>query len=116
MNGLNLRANIWYITNASDDIVAGAVLTGTLAYHDVPVRIEEQRVTQVILEQGLETAKLYDCVLQSRVIIHERDEVEVTKPSTHRLFGKRLRAMVVQHDSLIDPRAHQECVLRRVEP
>ena len=116
MNGLNLRVTIWHISNDADDVVAGAMLTGTPAYVDVPMRLEEQRVTQVVLEQGFEVPKLIDATTSTRVIIHERDEVEVTFPPEHRLFGQRLRVMAVQYDSLMGRIAHQELVLRKVNP
>ena len=56
--GTNLRCIILRYTEGDDDIVGGATVTGTVVYADIPLRLEEQPVQQLLLQQGLETEKI----------------------------------------------------------
>jgi len=117
MVGLNARITVWRIHNATDDPIGGAVLTGTPVYQNVRARLENDQPTQALLEQGFETPRLVTVIIPGSFIVLERDEVEVTSPVTHAYFGKRLRVLGVQMDSLHprDPRNHTELKVRRVE-
>ena len=58
--GQNLRCTIWRITESYDDSIGGAQITGTAAYSGIDIRIEEQPVQQLLLQQGIETQKIFE--------------------------------------------------------
>lgn len=98
--GLNLRADIWRIDYANDDSIGGAVITGSVTYWDVPLRMETTQPMQVFLEQGLETPRMFTgVVIPGTLDIRERDELEIRAPRDHWDFGKRFRITAVQHSS-----------------
>jgi hypothetical protein len=105
--GYNIRANIWRIAWASDDTVGGAVTTGTLQYQNVHVRMQSNPEEQLILQQGLETVRTFVAtVIPGTLDIHERDELEISKPTDHRYYGERFRITNVRYTDLNkrDPR------------
>lgn len=120
MEGLYTTARIWRIVNsdvAHDSPVGGAVLSGTVFYEGARCAFQDVVSTQALLEQGLETVKLIDCVVQPATLaIQERDELEVTAPSNHWYLGQRLRVIQVIRSSMhpSNPNAHIELKLQRV--
>jgi len=96
--GLNIRTNIWRMSNNPDDVVGGAQITGSLQYQDVMSRIQANPEEQVILQQGLETERTYTmtCV-PGTMDVRERDEVEVSKPTDHVYYGLRFRIVGVRY-------------------
>ena len=66
--GLNIRVDIWRMTEGTDDAVGGAMITGTVAYQDIYARLTLRRPSQIMLEQGLEVDKIGDLLLQGRNI------------------------------------------------
>jgi len=116
MYGLNLKAQIWQMNQAGDDSVGGSVITGTVAYTDVAVRLSARRPSQASLEAGLEVNRIIDCILVGKgLTINERDEIEVTFPTTHPYFGERLRVTGLQLDSRRRNTGHTELTLSRIE-
>jgi hypothetical protein len=121
MNGLYCRANIWRMNNSDpdgDDVVGGAMISGTLVYESVQCAFQDSRATQALYEQGLEVPRLVDCVMIPETMdIRERDEVEVVSPYNHRFVNKRLRIIEVirgiTHPS--SRHGHIELRLQRVE-
>lgn len=90
--GQNCRGNIWRIGWGADDRVGGAVTTGTLEYQNVYARFQEQPEEQLILQQGLETTKIYKAtIVPGTLDIRERDEFEVSQPLDHFYYGLRFR-------------------------
>lgn len=116
--GLNVRGNIWRIDTTTDDVVGGAVTTGTLVYTNVWLRFEAQEPEQLLLQQGLETPKIFNvtCV-PATLDIRERDEVEISKPTDHLFYGYRFRVIGVRYSSHVprDPRNYLMLTLRRSE-
>jgi hypothetical protein len=105
--GSNVRANIWRISWGADDVVGGAVTTGTLYYQNVYARFQANPEEQLILQQGLETVRTYTAtIILGTLDIRERDEFEVSKPTDHRYYGERFRIIGVQYTDLNkrDPR------------
>lgn len=107
--GLNLRLSITHYHYHADDSVGGAVPHGLTTYSDVQARLESKMPSQLLLEQGLETEKIFVFLVRSGTLdIHERDEVEITSPFSHKYYGKRFRVVGVtesnQHPS--DPRTY----------
>lgn len=95
--GLNIKVTIHRMTLDTDDDVGGAQITGSVAYADLAARITPRRPSQLLLEQGLETDKIFDMAVQGHgLTIYERDEVEVTWPTGHLHYGQRFRILGVQ--------------------
>ena len=98
--GFNIKVRVWRVSFGTDDAVGGAVTTGTFAYTNVSARIEEIPVDAVFLQQGIETTQVYQMMVKpSTMTIYQRDEVEITWPTGHRLYGVRLRVMGDAHSS-----------------
>lgn len=94
--GLNLRGTIWRMNQDDDDTVGGVMITGTPVANNLPMAISSNRPMQASLEQGLETNAIFDATVKCGVVIYERDEVEVTCPSSSPHYGLRFRIMGVQ--------------------
>lgn len=98
--GFNIKVSVWRVSYGSDDVVGGAVVTGTFAYTDVDARIEEIPVDAVFLQQGIETVQVYSMTIKpSTLTIYQEDEIEITWPPEHRLYGVRLRVKGDAHSS-----------------
>lgn len=93
--GLILQGTIWQMNQAADDLVGGAVITGTVI-SSVPMALYARRPSQMSLEQGLEVPALFDATVKCGVAIRERDEIEVTCPASSPHYGLRFRVMGVQ--------------------
>ena len=94
--GLNLQGTIWRMNQDEDDLVGGAMITGTPVANSLPMALFSNRPTQASLEQGLETEAIFDATVRCGVVIYERDEVEVTCPTHSPHYGLRFRVMGVQ--------------------
>lgn len=98
--GLNIRIDVWRMTVNEDDVVGGAVVTGTVAYQGLAARLTMRRPSQLLLEQALETEKIADLLVQGRnVTIFERDEIQIVWPLTHAFYNDRFRVLGVQPSS-----------------
>jgi hypothetical protein len=60
--GMNNRVRIWRIDYDSDDIVGGAMPTGTVAHSNVHARVEANPEDQLLLQQGLETVRTFNAL------------------------------------------------------
>jgi hypothetical protein len=100
VTGLNLSLDVWRTEYYTDDMIGGAVVSGTLQFHNVIARFEADLPTQVILEQGLETDHIITAVVVPGTLdIRERDEVEIIAPYDHWDINKRFRVVGVAHSS-----------------
>lgn len=98
--GLNIKVDVWRMTVNQDDVVGGAEVTGTVAYQDIAARLTLRRPSQMLLEQGLETEKIGDLLLQGHdLTVYERDEIQIAWPLTHEFYGDRFRILGVQPSS-----------------
>lgn len=114
--GYNAIAKILRYTNQDDDVIGGANPSGTVLLDNVWCRIEPIEPTMALLEQGLETVKLYRTTLDYRAKnVEENDELIVTAPIGSFYRDKAFRFVSVQHSSLQadDPRSHVLVVMRR---
>jgi hypothetical protein len=119
MQGMWSRLTVWRMLNSSvvnDSAGGGAMLTGTVLYMGVRAALQDAQGTQALFEQGLETVKMVDCLVEPGTLdIQERDEVEDTVPGSV-YFRQRLRVVQViagiTHPS--HPHAHLELKLRRI--
>ena len=109
--GLNSRCMIWRITQDADDIVGGAVITGTVVYENVLTRFESEPEDQIFAAQGLETLRTYKAtIVPGTLHIKERDELEITYPFDHPYHGDRFRVTSMQY-STHNPRDPRNYVL-----
>lgn len=102
----------------ADDVVGGAIVTGSVAYETVRMRFEPQRANLLLLEQGLETTRLISIMLwPASLVIYERDELEVTRPAYHPNFGQRFRITTVNRMSIhpADPRGFIHIFCERMD-
>lgn len=98
--GLIFLADIYRITFPQDDIAGGAQSSGTCMYHNVTINMSENKVEQVILQQGLETTKTFAAtVVPGTLTIYERDELQIVAPRDHWYYGDRFRIVDVQRAS-----------------
>lgn len=92
--GLNVAFDVWRILEDSDDVVGGAMITGSVVYYSVPGRFQKLNASQVYLEQGLETERIFTCHLVPGTLdIKERDELQLVQPTDHPMYGQRFRVV-----------------------
>lgn len=98
--GQNTLCKIWRINTDPDDIVGGAVTTGTVVYDYIPIRFQAEPEQQLLLQQGLQTMRTFTVmVVPGYLDIRERDELEITDPKDHIYYGKRFRITSVSYSS-----------------
>lgn len=100
-SGFNIRVNIWRISTVTgDDVVGGAITTGTVVYSGVMARLEQEPASQLLLQQGLETLHTYRMnIIPGTLTVYERDEIELVKPEDHHYYGQIFRVMGVMYSS-----------------
>ena len=117
--GLNLVGKIWrYTASSYDDDIGGAQPSGTIVYDNVSARIDAQKPTMALVEQGLETQTIFVGVLHpGNMRLESNDEFEVVSPSISHHYGKKYRIIGIQEQSThpADSRQFVMVTLRRVE-
>lgn len=120
LQSLNSLCSIYRDATIDDDAIGGAVPTKSAVYTNIKCRVSSVRPSQIMREQGLETPKLYNIVIQQKsppnaLEIRENDEFYLTSPSNHELHHLYIQIDGVQIDSihLNDPRRHIELTLSR---
>jgi len=99
--GLNTRVRIWRLDDIDDDVVGGAVISGTVAHYNVRARIEANPEDQLLLQQGLETVRTFNALIVPGTLdVRERDELEITRPTYHPYYASRFRIVGVQYSSM----------------
>lgn len=114
--GQNQLAKIYRYTNINDDVVGGSLPSGTLLHNSVLVRISPIKPTIALLEQGLETVKLFQTsVSYVASDLKENDEFLIYEPIESKYYQNRFRVVSTQHPSLRpnDPRCQVIAILRR---
>lgn len=106
--GLNLVCNICVYT-FSDDEVGGALPSGTVAYENIPIRIENARNSLTLNIQGYETTKFLSAVAMYKpgMEINERKNyVHVVSPPNTEHYNRKFRIVSYQVSNLhpSDPR------------
>lgn len=116
--GLNLLVTVWKYTFPTDDVVGGAVPTGTPLYTNIQARIQAEKPTMALLEQGLETPTMFTAVLWPGTLLLEHNyEVQVTAPTISKYYGEHFRIIGMQNTSTYadDPRGFVLLTMRRSE-
>jgi hypothetical protein len=99
--GMNNRVRIWRIDYDSDDVVGGAMPTGTVAHSNVHARVEANPEDQLLLQQGLETVRTFNAlIVPGSLDVRERDELEIYRPVYHPYYGVRFRIVGIQYSSM----------------
>jgi hypothetical protein len=114
--GYNALAKILRYDYKDDDDIGGANPSGTVMLENVWCRIEPIEPTMALLEQGLETVKLFRTTLDYRAKnVIENDELVVTAPIGSIYRNKAFRLISVRPSSLRadDPRSQVLVVMRR---
>lgn len=114
--GTNYLVKIFRPTTPVDDIVGGAIPVDTLVHDHLLARIEARRPTMALLEQGLDTIKLFVADLSwIAKDTKENDLLYVFEPVDAPYAGLKFRIISVRLPSLRgnDPRSHVQVTLRR---
>lgn len=112
--GLVLQVTIWRIMFITDDEVGGSVPSGTPLYNHVNCRFEADMPQQLLLQQGLETPKMYTITMRPASLdIRERDEIEITWPPEHKYYQDKFRVVGV-NESNFHPRDNRGYLLVNV--
>lgn len=116
--GLNVRIEVWRVTEGADDDVGGAIVTGTVLYDTADARLQAMKPSYLLLQQGLEVESLFRLMVQcSDRPYKEFDEVEIIWPIQHKYYGERFRIIKIQEDSLhpFDRRSFVEFTLSKMK-
>lgn len=98
--GNNMRVDVWRITMPTDDVVGGAITTGTIVYSGVQAFMQETPQQMILVQQGLETLSVFNVtIVPGTLMIRERDEIEIVQPVDHYYYGQRFRVMSSRHSS-----------------
>ena len=99
--GLNQVARLIRFSYPADDVVGGAVPSGTVVYENLHIRIKSEEPTQALLEQGLQTPTIFTGLLfGGNITIEHNDQIEITAPVLGNWFyGKKFRVIGIQRSS-----------------
>lgn len=99
----NTLFQIHTITQGNDDVVGGAVLTGTVSAFCVWGNLAENPPSMLLLQQGIEVKNTATILIREFANspdprqVRERDEIEVVGPAGHEYIGRRFRVVSVVH-------------------
>ena len=116
--GFNIKIRLWDITNQSDDVVGGAVITGTVV-GIFDARLQANPDQQLLLQQGLETERTFSLTTFIQPAYYsylkERNEIDVYAPTDHPYYGDRFRIRSIRFSDLNprDPRNYVMMSLSR---
>lgn len=115
IQGMNVTLSIYRRVEGASDAIGGAVDTTSLVYSGVAARISNLKSEEQQEQQGLETAKLYNCSVQPVTLDIRESDLVVPDNGSH--SGKNFRVVGVQVDSILpnDPRAHLSLRLYHVD-
>jgi hypothetical protein len=92
--GMNNRVRIWRIDYDSDDVVGGAMPTGTVAHSNVHARVEANPEDQLLLQQGLETVRTFNAlIVPGSLDVRERDEPVILLPEYYKSLALYLKSL-----------------------
>lgn len=113
--GMNMAVRFIRLTYQTDDDVGGSNPTGTYLHDWVEGRIEEAPANTALLQQGLETEKIFSAMFWGHLLtFREQDECEVISPPNHPYFGKRFR-VISRTDSSNHPAQKRNTVLAKLK-
>ena len=102
--GQNVKLRFWRIAYDPDDVVGGAVITGSVT-GEYPARLRENPPSQLLLQQGLETVSTYTAIVVPGTIdVRDRDEADIVEPADHPYYHQRMRVMGQPVYGMLNPR------------
>jgi len=119
--GFNLRGNILRMYTPTDDDQGGAVPSGTVIYQDIYARISPLQPTLALMEQGLQTAEIYNGLFQYPAFnitggfnVLQNDQYQVTWPPINVHYQQKFVIIGVQYQSYDDARKYVVTKMRRL--
>lgn len=107
--GMNLQVHFIRLTESDDD-VGGSMTTGTVIYNNVQGRIDPLPSDTMLMQQGLETKKLFSCMVwPGTLLVREYDEIQVVSPPNSSYFGQKFRVEDVTYSSN-HPDQKRDCI------
>lgn|SRR5574341_1411277 len=98
--GQNIKLRIWAMENQPDNIVGGAVITGSV-FGVYDARLQENPESQLLLQQGLEIVKTFTAIITPMAKgVQERYEADIYAPYDHQYYGERMRIRNVRHSDM----------------
>jgi hypothetical protein len=116
--GQNRKCDIWRFTYNADSVVGGANPTGTVIYHNVTLRMQEEPYESLLLQQGIEGELTFTAnIVPGTLTIQDRDELQVVFPPNDHYYGDKFRVIGHRYADFnpTDPRSYIMLNLRRVE-
>lgn len=116
--GYNQLARIIDYNYPSDDSIGGSQPSGTILYDNVLVRVEPLKPTMALLEQGVETVKLFETAISAKAKeVKENNELVIYAPVESEYINQHFRIISVRHPSLRpnDPRSQIILIMKRHE-
>lgn len=116
--GRNQIARLWRYSTPTDDEVGGALPSGTVLHENLLVRISPKTPTMALLEQGIETVKIFETAMSwIAQDVKENDILQVYEPYDSQYAGEEFRVISVRLPSMRpnDPRSQVQVTLRRWE-
>lgn len=98
--GQNQVCQIIRFTYPQDDVVGGAVPSGTVVYSSIDIRIKSEKPTQALLEQGFQTPTIFTALIhEGNITIEHNDQVYIVNPPMGFYYGKKFRVIGIQRSS-----------------
>ena len=98
--GLNLKLKIFRFQFIEDDDVGGAQPSGTILYENISARKAMNLPGVLMSEQGYETEKISRYITYpATLLVRERDEIQISSPSSHVDYNKFFRVIGVERMS-----------------
>ena len=98
--GLNQVCHLIRFTYPQDDVVGGAVPSGTVVYSNLDIRIRSEAPTLVLLEQGLQTPTIYTAMVhEGNIEIEHNDQIHIVNPPMGFFYNKKFRVIGIQRSS-----------------
>lgn len=98
--GYNRVVRLIRFSNPSDDVVGGAVPSGTVLYENLSIRIEGREPTLALMEQGLQTPTIYSAFLfAGNIDIEHNDQIQFTLPVSDWFYNKKFRVIGIRRSS-----------------
>ena len=95
--GLNLVVRVWdykYNLGEGDDSVGGSQPSGTVLHNQIDARIQSQKPTQALLEQGLEDISMFVGLLTPHtLLVTNNNQLEVTAPANSPYYNEFFRVV-----------------------
>lgn len=98
--GLNHVCELITFSYPQDDVVGGAVPSGTVLYQNLSCRIEANMPTMALLEQGLQVPETWQVlVFPGNIEAKHNDQIRITAPVNDWFYNKKFRIIGITRSS-----------------